>query len=225
MSKRIFIFGAGVFGIHLARRLMELGSEVVMAERDAELVRELSEKGFNIIEMDSDDEEALAESGVAEADAAVVAIGDNTQSSLLTTLSLKALRVPKIVARAADTKHAQALVRLGADRVLLPLRDTAWTLADRLLEDAISPRHPLAGEHQLAQILVTKKVAGDGVELRRLIDKHALRLVLTERMLQGKEPEVREAEPGYAPRLGDTLFLIGPRDALNRFERAIADQE
>jgi trk system potassium uptake protein TrkA len=93
MAQRIIILGAGRFGLHLAARLSEFGCEVVLAERDATRVKELAEDGFHIFEMDVEDEDALKELGVAEADAVVVSIGENLQGSVLATLALKQLQV------------------------------------------------------------------------------------------------------------------------------------
>jgi len=146
MAKRIIILGAGRFGTHLATRLSEYGCDVVIADRDSNRVKELAEDGFHTFEMDVDDEDALKELGVAEADAVVVSIGENMQGSILATLALKELKVKKIIARALDGKHAQVLEKLGADLVVLPSRDMAYRLAERLRDNAGDERQLLSGE-------------------------------------------------------------------------------
>src|ERR1035437_7292578 len=93
MAKRIIILGAGRFGTHLASRLSEYGCEVVIADRNADRVKELAEDGFHTFEMDVEDEQALSQLGVAEADAVVVSIGENMQGSIFATLVLKELKV------------------------------------------------------------------------------------------------------------------------------------
>jgi trk system potassium uptake protein len=152
MAQRIFIIGAGRFGAHLAARLSEFGTEVILADRESERVEDLTQDGFHAVEMDAEDEAALKEAGVADADAVVVSIGENMQGSILTTLLLKELKVKRIVCRAVDARHATVLEKVGADLVVLPSRDMAWRLAERLRDNAGSDRQELCGDYQLAQI-------------------------------------------------------------------------
>ena len=86
--------------------------------------------------MDAEEHDALKEAGVQEADAVVVSIGGNMQGSILTTLLLKELKVKKLIRRAPDSKHATVLEKLGADVVVLPTRDMACRLAERLRDNA-----------------------------------------------------------------------------------------
>ena len=62
--------------------------EVVIADENAERVKDLAAEGFHAIEMEASDETALKDSGALTADATVVAIGENMQASILATLLL-----------------------------------------------------------------------------------------------------------------------------------------
>ncbi|MFN3409571.1 MAG: NAD-binding protein, partial [Limisphaerales bacterium] len=77
MAQRIVILGAGRFGVDLAARLSEFGCDVLLGDRNAERVADLAQDGYNAVELDAEDENALKEAGVAEADAVVVSIGEN----------------------------------------------------------------------------------------------------------------------------------------------------
>jgi trk system potassium uptake protein len=163
MAQRIIILGAGRFGLHLASRLSEFGCEVILAERNAARVKELAEDGYQVFEMDVEDEDALREVGVTEADAVVVSIGENLQGSVLATLTLKQMHVKKIIARSLDTKHAQVLEKVGADLVVLPSRDVAYRLAERLRDNAGSDRQELSGDYQLARIRLGPPLHGQTI--------------------------------------------------------------
>jgi trk system potassium uptake protein TrkA len=117
MAQRIFIIGAGRFGAHLATRLSEFGCEVVLADKNADRVEDLVQDGFHAVEMDAEDQDALKEAGVQEADAVVVSIGENMQGSILTTLLLKELKVKKLICRALDARHATVLENSGRHAV------------------------------------------------------------------------------------------------------------
>ncbi|HZT23104.1 MAG TPA: NAD-binding protein [Verrucomicrobiae bacterium] len=94
-AQRIIILGAGRFGTYLGSKLSEYGCDVLLADHDSNRVKELAEDGFHVLEADVEDEDALKELGVAEADAVVVCIGENMQGSILATLALKELKAKK----------------------------------------------------------------------------------------------------------------------------------
>jgi trk system potassium uptake protein TrkA len=219
MAQRIFILGAGRFGIHLAARLSELGCEVVLADKDTNRVEELAEDGFNTLEMDVEDEDALKQAGVCDADAVVVSIGENIKGSVLATLILKELQVKKIIARAIDAKHAQVLEKLGANLVVLPSRDMAYRLAERLHDHAMNERHPLAGDYQLTEVRLNSTLQGQTLAEARIPKQYGLTVVLLSRLRSEKEAEVLEPTPNLEMQEGDVLTVVGRKENINRFEK------
>lgn len=219
MAQRIFIIGAGRFGVHLASRLSEFGCEVVLAEQDPERVEDLVQQGFHAVEMDAEDQAALKEAGVQEADAVVVSIGENMQGSILTTLLLKELKVKKLICRALDARHATVLEKLGADLVILPTRDMAYRLAERLRENVGSDRQELSGDYQMAQIRVGPPLHGQTLSAANLREKFGINVVLLTRSAPNGKTEALEPQPNLTMMLYDLLFVSGLREKINRFER------
>jgi len=171
MAKRIFILGAGRFGTHLATRLSEFGCEVVIGDNNAARVKGLAEDGFHTLEMDANDEDALRDSGALTADVVVVAIGENMQASILATLLLKQLQARHVVARALDAKHAQVLERLGADEVILPVRDMAYRLAENLRDGTEGERIPVGGDFVLAEVAIGTSLVGGTLAAARVVER------------------------------------------------------
>lgn len=219
MSQRIIILGAGRFGTHLASRLAEYGCEVVIADQDEVRVKTLAEEGFHAVEMDVEDEAALKELGVAEADVVVVSIGENMQGSILATLTLKQLQARRIIARALDAKHAEVLDRVGADLVVLPIRDMAYRLAERLRDQAGSDRQQLSGDYQLAQIRLGPPVHGKTLQELTLREKYRVNVILVTRPAPGGAIRDLEPEPGLKLALHDLCMVVGKREKINVFER------
>lgn len=218
MAQRIIILGAGRFGLHLASRLSEFGCEVILAERDAARVKELAEDGYHIFEMDVEDEDALKELGVTEANAVVVSIGENLQGSVLATLTLKQLQVKKIITRALNAKHAQVLQKVGADLVVLPSRDMAYRLAERLRDNARDERHPLVGGYQLAEVRLGPILADTTLLEAKLPQRFKITAVLVMRPNGQPEPAVLEPSAELKLAEGDTILVVGKRENINRFE-------
>lgn len=219
MARRIFILGAGRFGAHLGLRLSEFGCEVALADKDAERVEDLTQEGFHAVEIDAEDKHALEEAGVRDADAVVVSIGENIQGSVLTTLLLKELKVKKLVCRAMDDKHATVLEKLGADLVVLPSRDMAYRLAERLRDDVGGDRQGLSGDYQLAQIKLGPALNGSTLAQAGLQERYHVTLVLLTRGVPDRDPQVFEPTSGLKMAEGDLIFVSGQRENINRFER------
>lgn len=219
MAQRIIILGAGRFGWHLASRLSEIGCEVVLADRQPDRVKELAEDGFHIFEMDVEDEDALRELGAREADAVVVCIGENLQGSVLATLALKQLEVKRIITRALDVKHAQVLEKVGSDLVVLPSRDMAYRLAERLRDNAGSDRQELSGDYQLARVCLGPPLHGKSLAESTLREKYAVNVVLLTRPGPDGKTTALEPKPDLKMALHDIIFVSGRREKINKFER------
>ena len=138
---------------------------------------------------------------------------------MLATLLLKELKVKRIVARALDAKHAQVLEKLGADLVVLPTRDMAYRLAERLRDDAQNDRQPLIGNYQLAQVRLNSLLNGQTLSEARLPRRYRVTAVLISRPREGREAEACEAGADFELAANDTLLVVGRREDLNRFEK------
>ena len=223
-NKSIFIIGAGRFGTHLAERLSAFGTEVLIADQSPERVQALSESGFQAVELNAEDPEALKEAGVQEADTVVVGIGENMQGSILATLNLKDLGIPYIVTRALDERHAKVLEKLGADSVILPARDMAYRLAEKLRSHFLNDRIPLAGEYQIASVRLGDALSGLSIEDAKLPEKHHITILLLVRENPDADEEtphtIKEPTPPMVMMEGDTLVVCGTRKNINAFETA-----
>ena len=219
MAQRIFIIGAGRFGAHLATRLSEFGSEIVLADKDDDRVEDLVQDGFHAVEMDAEDQDALKEAGVQEADAVVVSIGENMQGSILTTLLLKELKVKKLICRALDARHATVLEKLGANLVVLPTRDMAYRLAERLRDNAGSDRQELCGDYQMAQIRLGPPLQGKTLAESALRERYGVNVVLLTRPEANGKMVALEPVPELKMAQQDVLFVSGLREKINKFEK------
>ena len=130
--KSFVVVGLGRFGSEAARKLCQQGCEVLVLDRSAELVQQISEEVTQAVVADARDKEVLRALGVKDFDCAIVAIGDNLGDSVLATMNLKELGVPYIVCKASNETHREVLKKLGADRVLIPEREQADRLAKSL---------------------------------------------------------------------------------------------
>ena len=89
--KSILLIGLGRYGRHVARKLHAMHHEIMAVDRNEELVNEVLPYTNSALIADSTDGHFLESLGVRNFDACIVAIGDDFQSSLETTLRLREL--------------------------------------------------------------------------------------------------------------------------------------
>ena len=130
--KSYVVIGMGRFGSEVARRLCELGCEVLAIDSNSDLIQPMGDSVTQAVVADARDKEVLRALGVKDFDCAVVAIGGSLSDSVLATMNLKELGVGHIVCKAHDDTHRQVLLKLGADQVVILEQENALRLARSL---------------------------------------------------------------------------------------------
>ena len=123
--KSVLVIGLGRFGRHIARKLIEEGNTVLAVEKDEERADAVAGFIKNVQIADATHEEFMESLGIGNFDLCVVAIGDDFQSALLTTVLLKDLGGKYILARASRDTYKKLLLRNGADQVVYAEREMA----------------------------------------------------------------------------------------------------
>jgi len=166
MSKQYAVIGAGRFGLSVAKTLAELEYEVLVIDKDEERIQENMNIATHVVQADSTDEMALKSLGIRNFDVVVVAIGQDIQASILTTLILKELGVETVVVKAQNQNHAKVLYKIGATKVVFPERDMGARVAHNLVTPNILDFIELSDEYSIFEIIASEKLAGkDLVEL------------------------------------------------------------
>ena len=125
------IVGLESFGMALAQELVGKGADLLLLDTDADLVQEARALSENAMVIDIVDEKSLSEAGMQNCDVAVVNLSNRVDYSILVTLLLIKMGVPKVVAKATSPLHGKILQKMGAE-VVYPERDMAVRLANRL---------------------------------------------------------------------------------------------
>lgn len=129
----VVVLGLGRFGQSVAKALTREGCEVLAVDRNPDLVRKLSRFVTMAVEADVTSTEALAQLGVGEYRRAVVAIGNEVESSLVCTLILKEdFEIPEVWAKAINPQQAKILRKIGVTDVVFPELEVGRRVAHSL---------------------------------------------------------------------------------------------
>ena len=150
--KSYIVSGLGKFGSQAARRLCQLNCEVLAMDTNAELVQHVANEVTQAVVADAKDKDVLKTLGAKDFDCAIVAIGDDLSNSVLATMNLKELGVPYIVCKASDETHRQVLMKLGADKVVIPEQEHADRLARNLSSQNVLDYIELSEEYAIIEV-------------------------------------------------------------------------
>ncbi|MBQ3066967.1 MAG: TrkA family potassium uptake protein, partial [Clostridia bacterium] len=132
--KSILLIGMGKFGQLLGKQLLKLKNEVVIVDKNEEIINRLASSYASAKIMNALNTESLQMMDIPSYDSCVVAIGDDFQSSLEVTSLLKELGAKHVVSRATTQIQRKFLLRNGADEVIYPDLDIAEKVAITLTE-------------------------------------------------------------------------------------------
>jgi trk system potassium uptake protein TrkA len=222
---KVVVVGLGRFGSSIALALSRHGAEVLAIDRSTKLVEAVADDVAVAVGFDATDTTNLAAYDVGSMDAAVVAIGNNFESSVLVTMHLKSLGIPTVYAKALNGMQEAVLRRVGADQVVKPEEDMGQRLADHLIHDSVVDFVELPEGISLRRVAIPDDWAGQSLADLDLLGRRRLNLVQVLRTgappADGGEPvQQRIPLPNGSEILqqGDHVDVIGPDDELAKLE-------
>ena len=158
--RSILLIGMGQFGQLLGDKLLRLGNEVMIVDRDENIINPLAPKYTNAVITNCINPDNVKSLDVPSFDACVVTIADDFQSSLEITSILKDLGAKYVVSKANTDIQRKFLFRVGADEVIYPNRDLAEKLAVRLNAQNVYDYIELDETYSIFEIAVPDKWIG-----------------------------------------------------------------
>ena len=153
-TQNIVVAGIGRFGAQVATGLFQLGHDVLAIDHDQARIQELIGRVTYSVAGDVTDEVLMRDLGVQNFDVAIVAIGRNVESSIMTAVLLRSLNIPMVVARARNRLHAETLQRIGCDRVINAEEEAGTRLAQTLFTPNVTDYLSLGGSQGISRMKV-----------------------------------------------------------------------
>ncbi len=158
--KSVLLIGMGKFGQTLGEKLLGMGVEVMIVDKNEDKIEQLSSKYTDALIANCMNEDNLRSLDIPSFDACVVAIGDDFQSSLEITSLLKELGAKWVVSKATTEIQKKFLLRNGANEVVYPDKDIAEKLAVKLNSKKVFDYIELNSEYSIFEIAAPKTWAG-----------------------------------------------------------------
>lgn len=215
-EKAYAVIGLGRFGEALAIMLAESGKEVIVADRDENKIKEMRQYTEYAFVVENLNKETLKEMGIQNCDVAIICIGEQVDISILTTMSVLELGVPRVISKALSAEQGAVLEKLGAE-VVYPERDMAVRLGKKLLSGQLIDYVALLHDVEIRQIQVPESLNGKTVEEIELRQKFRLNIIAIENIC-GTNTEV---VPENVLKKDDIIVVIGKIKNINSFEESL----
>lgn len=177
MKKQCIVIGLGRFGSSVAEHLYTLGNDVLAIDIREENVRHISDQVTHAIQADIKDDSVLDTLGLDYFDVAVVAIGEDVESSCMAIIALKKHGVKYIIAKAKNITSGTILKAVGADKVIYPERDMGARVAHNIYSPNIIDFLEFSNEYSLAEVLAPSWAVGKTPIELNIRDKYHINIV------------------------------------------------
>lgn len=214
-NKQFAVIGIGRFGSSLIKELVSLGYEVLAVDIHPDKVNKAMEFATHAVEADAMDETVLKALGIRNFDVVIVAIGENLQSNILTTILLKEMGVKKIVAKAQDELHGRVLEKIGADLVVYPERDMAIKIANSLSSNSIMDYIEVSPLYSLVELHTPRQFINKTLAESNIRHKYGISILAIKRNTE----VIVSPLANEKILLGDDLVVLGKDEAIQRFSR------
>ena len=198
------IVGLGRFGSALAMDLASAGAEIVVMDKNEERVRTLREMTEHAYVVANLDKKTLIETGIQNCDVAIVCIAEHLDTSILTTLNLVSLGIPRVIAKA---------------EVVFPERDMAIRLASRLENSHNLDIVQLSEQINISKTIVANEAIGLSVRDINLRERFGLNIIA----IQSDDIVINLVTPDYRFKEGDILFVSGYKEGIFKLNQWLND--
>lgn len=173
----IGILGLGVFGTTIAKTLHKYDCNIIAVDNHEQQINQLESILTRGVVGDITDRSLLRAAGIQNCDAVVVATGTNLESSVLAVMHSKTLGVPKVIAKVKGTTAKEILLRIGADKVISPERETGISLAKHLIHRSTTSVFELDGNVSIVEFRPPKKWFGKTLAELQLRQNYKMNII------------------------------------------------
>jgi trk system potassium uptake protein TrkA len=223
---KFIVFGIGSYGASLASKLVELGHEVFGIDNVPARTEKLKNRITYTITMDATNREAIQDLPLKEADAIIIAIGENEGTIILLAALLKQIGVKRIICRVTSTLQKTVLETMGLSEFVYPEQNSADRMAHHLSFEGVIDSHRVDDKFQIVEANVPGRLIGSKATDVDFTNEFEIQLVSIKRNFEEKNilgaTRLKKHTLGFLTpstefRTGDTLILFGESRKIKAF--------
>ena len=171
------VFGLGRYGTAVAKELVENGKEVIAVDSRQKIVNDASMFLPVCKCADVTDSEVISRLGIGNVDTVIICMAGNLEASVMAVTLCKEAGVKTVIAKCANEMHQKILLRVGADQVVFPEKESGMRLAKNLLSSGFIDMISLSKDVSMIEIDVMKDWIGKNLIELNLRKKYGFNIV------------------------------------------------
>ncbi|MGA1845917.1 potassium channel family protein [Deferribacter abyssi] len=211
-SRDVLVIGLGIFGFEVAVGLAREGINVLAVDKNTKIINQIKDIVTDALVADATNEEALKELSVDKYDAVILGMSSSFESLILCITYLKKLGAKYIIAKASTTIQKEILIKIGADKVILPEKEIALKLAEKIARPNIIDFFELSGDAAVATVKVPSKFFDKSLMEIDLRKKYNITAIILIR--DGNARLIRDASVKLIE--NDELVVAGEEDNIKK---------
>ncbi len=210
LPMRVLIIGAGKVGRSLAERLTDRGEDVVLIDKDADMVEMARARGFTVEQGDGTNSQVLERSGAANAKIVIAATADDDANLLICQLANSRFDVDRVIARTNNPDNVTPFEELGV-RAISASDATAWAIDNVIERPALANWMTELGRSGDVQEI---EVTAEDLVGRTIsdLDEELPNGVLI--ALVGRDGNNQVPDEDFSLEYGDHITFLGRKDAV-----------
>jgi trk system potassium uptake protein TrkA len=208
---RFVVVGLGHFGSFMAKRLYELGNEVIAVDSEVSVVDAHGPFVTRALAGDATKREVLQEAGAEDADVGIISTGQNLGASVLALLALRDLGVKQTYVKVQSIEHARIAEALGATDTVFPEMQAATNLAQRITSGRLLHYTAYGEQFGIQEMAVPETWYGKTLQDLRLPQEYQIQVVAVHDVLRDV---ITIPVPSQPLTPSDTLLIAGAPDRL-----------
>ena len=214
MGKQFAVFGLGSFGKSVALTLQSFGCDVIAVDNCYEKIQDIADSVSYAMCGDVTEPEFMKTIGARNLDGAVIAISENLEAAIMSTMLSKEMGIPYVLAKAMDELQGKILEKIGAESIVYPEIDMGERVAKKLMSTEFVDWIELSPDYSLTEKLIPKQWEGKSLAELRVREKFGINVI---GIL--KEDKMDMAlDPSKPLQADDMLFIIGKNSDLEKFK-------
>jgi trk system potassium uptake protein TrkA len=210
--KSILVIGLGRFGGHLAKKMLDLGNDVMVVDKDEDTIENFGNIFTDSFIGDCRQEGVLRSLGINNFDICFVAVERDFQSSLEITSLLKDFGARRVVSLANRDKQALFLKKIGADDVVDPEKEIAEKTAVRYNSNHIFDLFQLTNNYTICEIPVLDSWYGKTIPSIDVRNKYKINIIA----IKTKEKVTVLPSSSYVFDKNDHVLVIGNQEDIDK---------
>lgn len=212
MNKSAIVFGAGAFGSSVAKSLYEEGVEVMIVDKNEELIQNIANYVTNSVIGDISEKGVIDEIGLNNFDVAIVSIGDNLAASIIAAVESLDAGIKTVYAKARNEMQSKILTRLGVHHVIYPEMAIGERLGKSIAGSNLIEYIHFSDNYSIIEISPAENWVGHSIrdlDVRRKYNVNIIAYLRADTLKVSPDPD-------DIIHRGDRLLVVGEDEDLNK---------